>query len=173
MSPAVDPRRLPARLPATRPLPAFPWRESIGAGKSPVYLVSCKSTRVVSLTNGRGFPASPALLSFSHFCPATDIPPLGRAANEGRRGEESDRFEASIDVARIRSTLHRGLSTYIPRSMTIVEKIVEYISWNGMDQKYRARKWIDYYSEKIYKILSERRIIKRSYIFDALFNSHL
>lgn len=54
--------------------------------------------------------------------------------------------------------------------MTIVEKIVEYISWNGMDQKYRARKWIDYYSEKIYKILSERRIIKRSYIFDALFN---
>lgn len=131
MSPAVDPRRLPARLPATRPLPAFPWRESIGAGKSPVYLVSCKSTRVVSLTNGRGFPASPALLSFSHFCPATDIPPLGRAANEGRRGEESDRFEASIDVARIRSTLHlysaiddnRGEN----RRVYFVERVSEWI----------------------------------------------
>lgn len=86
------------------------------------------------MTNGRGFPASPALLSFSHFCPATDIPPLGRAANEGRRGEESDRFEASIDVARIRSTLHRGLSTYIPRSMTIDEnRRVYFVERNGSE----------------------------------------
>lgn len=108
-------RRLFARL-FHLVLCRIPWRENIRARKSPVYLVSCKSTRVASLTNSRGriVAYQPLLLSSLSRCLLT-IRHLSSASvplelllcapflSSTRRYvanclEESNRFNASIPV---------------------------------------------------------------------------